>query len=100
MRLCYVWPLVFRMWFAYKPQNTLKICTRPRQALNITLNKEEKELRGKRLYKCCMAKFLPLSDALVEMVTVHLPSPVAAQRYRISSCYKGKSEQQVLFWSI
>ena len=46
-------------------------------------------LRQKPLLKRCMQKWLPAHDALLEMLVQHLPSPRAAQKYRVSSLYTG-----------
>eukprot|EP01096_Ripella_sp_DP13-Kostka_P001435 TRINITY_DN116_c0_g1_i1.p1 TRINITY_DN116_c0_g1~~TRINITY_DN116_c0_g1_i1.p1 ORF type:complete len:869 (-),score=426.81 TRINITY_DN116_c0_g1_i1:149-2674(-) len=58
-------------------------------ALNIKLDSEEKDLREKPLLKAVMRKFLPAADALLEMIVVHLPSPVKAQKYRVEFLYEG-----------
>ncbi|KAL1934061.1 hypothetical protein VTP01DRAFT_6243 [Rhizomucor pusillus] len=52
------------------------------EKLEINLKNEEKDLEGKQLLKVVMRKFLPAGDALLEMICIHLPSPVTAQRYR------------------
>jgi len=49
------------------------------KSLGILLKGEEKDLKYKNLLKAVMCKFLPASDALLEMLVVHLPSPVKAQ---------------------
>ena len=36
-----------------------------------------------------MRKWLPAGDALLQMITIHLPSPVTAQRYRMELLYEG-----------
>ena len=36
-----------------------------------------------------MRKWLPAGDALLQMITIHLPSPVTAQRYRMEMLYEG-----------
>jgi len=41
-----------------------------------------------------MRKFLPASDALLEMLVVHLPSPVKAQRYRVENLYEGPMDDE------
>ena len=59
------------------------------QKLNVTMKSEEKELTGKPLMKRVMQTWLPASDALLEMMIFHLPSPVKAQRYRVENLYEG-----------
>lgn len=57
--------------------------------LEINLKSEEKELDGKALLKVVMKKFLPAADALLEMIVIHLPSPLTAQNYRAETLYEG-----------
>jgi len=44
--------------------------------------------------KTVMRKFLPASDALLEMLVLHLPSPVKAQRYRVENLYEGPMDDE------
>ena len=60
------------------------------QGLNITLKGDERALTHKALLKCVMRKFLPASDALLQMIVTKLPSPKTAQRYRAAQLYTGK----------
>ncbi|KAF7727971.1 Elongation factor 2 [Apophysomyces ossiformis] len=62
--------------------------------LNIVLKADEKELEGKQLLKVVMRKFLPCGDALLEMICIHLPSPVTAQKYRVPNLYEGPSDDE------
>ncbi|KAF7359929.1 Elongation factor 2 [Mycena venus] len=64
------------------------------QKLEITLSQTERDLKGKQLLKAIMKKFLPVADALLEMVVFHLPSPVTAQRYRVTTLYEGSMEDE------
>jgi elongation factor 2 len=57
-------------------------------SLGIELTNEDKELRGKEFMKTVMGKFLG-GNALLEMIVLHLPSPVMAQSYRYSGLYTG-----------
>ncbi|KAH8086755.1 hypothetical protein JL720_7199 [Aureococcus anophagefferens] len=50
------------------------------KAVGVTLKKEDEELVGKPLLKRVMQKWLPVGDAILEMIVVKLPSPAAAQR--------------------
>jgi elongation factor 2 len=61
-------------------------------ALNITLKKEDLELRGKPLMKRTMQAWLPAHKALLEMMICHLPSPHAAQKYRAELLYTGPAD--------
>ena len=62
------------------------------EKLEIVLKAEEKDLEGKALLKVVMRKFLPAADALLEMIVMHLPSPVTAQAYRGEQLYEGPSD--------
>ena len=64
------------------------------KALNIVLKGDEKELSQKKLLKCIMQKFLPASDALLQMIVTKLPSPRTAQGYRADQLYMGLVEQE------
>jgi elongation factor 2 len=64
------------------------------EKLEINLKAEEKDLEGKALLKVVMRKFLPAADALMEMIVIHLPSPVTAQAYRAETLYEGPSDDQ------
>ena len=59
------------------------------KAVGVTLKKEDEELVGKPLLKRVMQKWLPVGDAILEMIVVKLPSPAAAQRYRVENLYDG-----------
>jgi len=60
--------------------------------LQIKLSAEEKEMEGKPLLKAVMKKWLPAGDALLQMITIHLPSPVTAQAYRMELLYEGPQD--------
>ncbi|KAJ5221516.1 uncharacterized protein N7469_010403 [Penicillium citrinum] len=62
--------------------------------LEIKLANDEKELEGKQLLKVIMRKFLPAADALLEMICIHLPSPVTAQKYRAETLYEGPQDDK------
>jgi len=64
------------------------------KSLGIVLKAEDKDLKNKMLLKCVMRKFLPASDALLEMLVVHLPSPAKAQRYRVENLYEGPMDDE------
>ena len=59
------------------------------KAVGVVLKKEDEELVGKPLLKRVMQKWLPVGDAILEMIVVKLPSPAAAQRYRVENLYDG-----------
>jgi len=64
------------------------------KSLNIQLTSDEKDLEGKVLLKTVMRKFLPAADALLEMLVLHLPSPVTAQKYRVATLYEGPEDDE------
>lgn len=57
--------------------------------LKIKLTTEDKEKEGKALLKVVMRTWLPAGDTLFHMITIHLPSPVTAQKYRAEMLYEG-----------
>lgn len=59
------------------------------QTLEIKVKKEDLEEQGKVLLKRIMQKWLPAAEAILEMIVIHLPSPVLAQSYRYASLYSG-----------
>jgi len=63
-------------------------------SLQIILTNDEKDLTGKALLKTVMRKFLPAGDALLEMLVLHLPSPVQAQKYRCATLYEGPEDDE------
>lgn len=64
------------------------------QMLNIPLTADERDETGKALLKTVMRKWLPAADALLEMIVVHLPSPVTAQKYRVATLYEGPDDDE------
>ncbi|KAJ7652421.1 eukaryotic translation elongation factor 2 [Mycena polygramma] len=62
--------------------------------LEIRLTETERVLEGTALINAIMRTFLPADDAILNMVVVHLPSPVTAQRYRVSTLYEGSMEDE------
>uniref|UniRef100_A0A1I8H7V6 Tr-type G domain-containing protein n=1 Tax=Macrostomum lignano TaxID=282301 RepID=A0A1I8H7V6_9PLAT len=64
------------------------------EKLNIKLDAEERELSGKPLLKVMMRKWLPAGDTLLQMIAIHLPSPVTSQRYRMELLYEGPHDDE------
>jgi elongation factor 2 len=64
------------------------------EKLNIKISPEDKEKEGKQLLKVVMRTFLPAADALMEMMILHLPSPVTAQKYRAETLYEGPPDDE------
>ncbi|KAJ3670954.1 hypothetical protein LUZ60_008380 [Juncus effusus] len=59
------------------------------EKLGVEMKAEEKDFGGTALMKRVMQTWLPASDALLEMMIYHLPSPAMAQKYRVDILYKG-----------
>jgi len=66
-----------------------KLTTADGRLVNDVLKHEEKELEGKPLMKCVMRNWLPAGEAMFQMIVIHLPSPVTAQKYRAELLYEG-----------
>jgi elongation factor 2 len=64
------------------------------EKLSIKLSPEDKDKEGKQLLKVVMRTFLPAADALMEMMILHLPSPVTAQKYRAETLYEGPPDDE------
>ncbi|KAK4456509.1 elongation factor 2 [Cladorrhinum samala] len=64
------------------------------EKLNLKLNAEDREKEGKQLLKAVMKSFLPAADCLLEMMILHLPSPVTAQKYRAETLYEGPPDDE------
>merc|ERR1719507_1170903 len=66
-----------------------KLTTADGKKVKDVLKTEEKELEGKPLMKCVMRNWLPAGEAMFQMIVIHLPSPVTAQKYRAELLYEG-----------
>uniref|UniRef100_A0A8C2Q159 Eukaryotic translation elongation factor 2b n=1 Tax=Cyprinus carpio TaxID=7962 RepID=A0A8C2Q159_CYPCA len=64
------------------------------EKLDIKLDTEDKDKEGKPLLKAVMRRWLPAGEALLQMITIHLPSPVTAQRYRCELLYEGPGDDE------
>lgn len=62
--------------------------------LEIKLDVEERDKEGKPLLKAVMRRWLPAGEALLQMITIHLPSPVTAQKYRCELLYEGPADDE------
>jgi elongation factor 2 len=67
------------------------------EKLNVKLKLESgrESLSGRDLTRNFMKKWLPAADALLELITEHLPSPRVAQRYRVAHLYEGPLDDPV-----
>ena len=64
------------------------------QKLKIELKGEELELQGKYLMRKVMQKWINASEALLEMIILHLPSPRVSQKYRTVYLYQGPMDDE------
>lgn len=62
--------------------------------LGITIKHEDKDKDGKQLLKVVMRTWLPAGEALLQMIAIHLPSPVVAQKYRMEMLYEGPHDDE------
>jgi len=81
---------VFDAVMKVKKDETAKLL----EKLQIKLPAEERDLEGKPLMKCMMRRWLPAGETLMQMITIHLPSPVTAQRYRCEMLYEGPQDDE------
>ena len=64
------------------------------QKLKIELKGDELELQGKYLMRKVMQKWITASEALLEMIILHLPSPRTSQKYRTLYLYQGPMDDE------
>merc|ERR1712119_18102 len=62
--------------------------------LDIKLSVEDRELEAKPLIKKIMQKWLPAGETMLQLITIHLPSPVTAQKYRAEMLYEGPTDDE------
>merc|ERR1712002_637546 len=60
----------------------------------VKIKTEEREKEGKPLLKTFMRNWLPAGETLLQMITIHLPSPVTAQKYRCEMLYEGPMDDE------
>jgi len=88
--------MVFDAIMNFKKEQTEKLMSKLTTAsgkmVKDVLKTEEKELEGKPLMKAVMRNWLPAGDAMFQMICIHLPSPVTAQKYRAELLYEGPND--------
>jgi len=88
--------MVFDAIMNFKKEQTEKLMSKLTTAggklVKDVLKTEEKELDGKPLMKAVMRNWLPAGDAMFQMIVIHLPSPVTAQKYRAELLYEGPND--------
>ena len=62
--------------------------------LGIELKGDELDLQGKYLMRKVMQKWITASEALLEMIILHLPSPRVSQKYRTLYLYQGPMDDE------
>jgi len=62
--------------------------------LGITLKGDDKQLIGKPLMKRTMQIWINAADTLLSMIVTKLPSPRAAQKYRVENLYEGPMDDE------
>jgi len=62
--------------------------------IGVTLTKEDTELEGKKIVRKVMQEWINASEALIEMIIMHLPSPRVAQKYRTLYLYEGPMDDE------
>ena len=91
--------MVFDAIMNFKKEQTEKLLSKLTNAhgklVKDVLKAEEKELEGKPLMMCVMRNWLPAGEAMFQMIAIHLPSPVTAQKYRAELLYEGPHDDVV-----
>lgn len=71
-----------------------EIWTEMIKKLNITLSNDDMQLEGKKIVRKIMQLWINASEALIEMIILHLPSPKVAQKYRTLYLYEGPMDDE------
>ncbi|XP_072166752.1 eukaryotic translation elongation factor 2-like [Diadema setosum] len=82
---------VFDAIMNFRKEETAKLL----EKLEIKLTKEQKEMEGKPLVKTVMRTWIPAGETMLQMITIHLPSPQTAQKYRMEMLYEGPHDDPV-----
>ena len=94
----YVLDPIYKMFDAimnFKKDETDKLLDR--LELKGKMKHEELCLEGKPLMKAVMRNWLPAGEAMFQMIVIHLPSPVTAQKYRAAALYEGPQDDAVSY---
>eukprot|EP01017_Pseudomicrothorax_dubius_P045928 TRINITY_DN8027_c0_g1_i1.p1 TRINITY_DN8027_c0_g1~~TRINITY_DN8027_c0_g1_i1.p1 ORF type:complete len:837 (-),score=282.49 TRINITY_DN8027_c0_g1_i1:137-2647(-) len=62
------------------------------QNIGVKIASEEKDIVGKHLLKLILSRWINAADTIIEMMILHLPSPRAAQKYRVTYLYEGPQD--------
>ncbi|KAK2711843.1 translation elongation factor 2 isoform X2 [Artemia franciscana] len=82
--------MIFRTIMGHKKEEVEALLKK----LNIKLSVDDREKEGKALLKVVVRQWLPAGDALLQMIAIHLPSPVTAQKYRMEMLYEGPLDDE------
>jgi len=64
------------------------------EKLKVTIKTDEVDLDNKKLNKLILQRWLPAGEALLQMLVMHLPSPVVSQKYRCELLYEGPHDDE------
>jgi len=81
---------VFDAIMNYKKEEITTLLTK----LGVKLLPEDQDKDGKQLLKTVMRTWLPAGETLLQMIAIHLPSPVTAQKYRMEMLYEGPLDDE------
>jgi len=81
---------VFDVIMNYKKEETATLLGK----LGVKLLPEDQDKDGKQLLKVVMRTWLPAGETLLQMIAIHLPSPVTAQKYRMEMLYEGPLDDE------
>jgi elongation factor 2 len=81
---------VFDAVMKFNKEETAKLL----EKLQIELKGEDREKEGKHLLRAILQKWLPAGEVLFQLITIHLPSPVTAQKYRMELLYEGPFDDE------
>lgn len=81
---------IMRVFNVYKEDNEQKIS----KMLDRMKIKLLSSVKPKDRLKITMQKFMHCADALLEMIILHLPSPIEAQKYRVDHLYSGPKDDE------
>ncbi|XP_078484877.1 translation elongation factor 2-like [Ciona intestinalis] len=85
---------IYKVFDAIMNNKTEEI-TKLMEKCNVKLKGDDKDKVEKQLLKAFMRTWLPAGDTLLQMITIHLPSPVVAQKYRSELLYEGPCDDEV-----
>lgn len=81
---------VFDAIMNYKKEETTTLLGK----LGVKLLPDDQDKDGKQLLKVVMRTWLPAGETLLQMIAIHLPSPVTAQKYRMEMLYEGPLDDE------